>query len=412
MELKFLKDIKKKNLKDATIIVRSTAIKNNNVEIKEALKKDIPVYDRAEMLANIVALKKNIVVTGSHGKTTTTSIVAKILTAANLDPTIINGGVINYINTNAKFGKGNWTVLEADESDGSFLKLPINYSIVTNLDKEHLDFYKSFSKLENAFIKFLNKTPPIGKTFVCLDDLNIRKILKKIKIKNFSTFGFNKNADFKILNVRYKKNSTLFNLSGKLNDEKINLKNISINLLGDHNVLNAAAAISLCLNLGIKKKVIINSIYKFSGVQRRMTKLFTKNQNEFYDDYAHHPTEISSVISGVKKVASNRKIVTVFQPHRYSRVNLLKTDFSKAFLKSDIVILCPIYSAGEKKDKKYKSIDFAKLISKNSKTQVIIIKDKIELFQYLGKNLFKDEIVIAMGAGSISNWMKELEKKI
>ena len=143
-----------------------------------------------------------------------------------------------------------------------------------------------------------------------------------------------------------------------------------------------------------------------------MTKLFTKNQNEFYDDYAHHPTEISSVISGVKKVASNRKIVTVFQPHRYSRVNLLKTDFSKAFLKSDIVILCPIYSAGEKKDKKYKSIDFAKLISKNSKTQVIIIKDKIELFQYLGKNLFKDEIVIAMGAGSISNWMKELEKKI
>ena len=143
-----------------------------------------------------------------------------------------------------------------------------------------------------------------------------------------------------------------------------------------------------------------------------MTKLFTKNQNEFYDDYAHHPTEISSVISGVKKVASNRKIVTVFQPHRYSRVNLLKKDFSKAFLKSDIVILCPIYSAGEKKDKKYKSIDFAKLISKNSKTQVIIIKDKIELFQYLGKNLFKDEIVIAMGAGSISNWMKELEKKI
>ncbi len=410
--IKIFKGHKKKNLKDATIIVRSTAIKNNNVEIKEALKKDIPVYDRAEMLANIVALKKNIVVTGSHGKTTTTSIVAKILTAANLDPTIINGGVINYINTNAKFGKGNWTVLEADESDGSFLKLPINYSIVTNLDKEHLDFYKSFSKLENAFIKFLNKTPPIGKTFVCLDDLNIRKILKKIKIKNFSTFGFNKNADFKILNVRYKKNSTLFNLSGKLNDEKINLKNISINLLGDHNVLNAAAAISLCLNLGIKKKVIINSIYKFSGVQRRMTKLFTKNQNEFYDDYAHHPTEISSVISGVKKVASNRKIVTVFQPHRYSRVNLLKTDFSKAFLKSDIVILCPIYSAGEKKDKKYKSIDFAKLISKNSKTQVIIIKDKIELFQYLGKNLFKDEIVIAMGAGSISNWMKELEKKI
>ena len=403
----------KLNISKATIVVKSSAIKNNNIEIKEAKRKKLPIYERAEMLANIVAMKKNIIITGSHGKTTTTSLVAKILSEAKLDPTIINGGVINSIKNNAKFGNGDWAVLEADESDGSFLKLPINYSIVTNLDHEHLDYYKKYKNLQKAFIKFINKTPPIGKSFICLDSLNLKKILKKIKTKNYSTYGFEQKTDYYIKNVRYKIDNTKFDVIAKnLNGKKKILKNILIKLIGKHNVLNATAAISVCLNLGIDSKTIKKALVNFTGVQRRMTKIFVKNKNEFYDDYAHHPTEISSVLQGVKKISKNRKIISVFQPHRFSRVKSLKKKFSLAFKESDLVILCPIYSAGEKNDKKYNFLNFSKMISKNSKTQVINIKDDLDLCKYFKKNLIKDEIIIGMGAGSISTWMRQLKNRL
>ena len=403
----------KLNISKATIVVKSSAIKNNNIEIKEAKRKKLPIYERAEMLANIVAMKKNIIITGSHGKTTTTSLVAKILSEAKLDPTIINGGVINSIKNNAKFGNGDWAVLEADESDGSFLKLPINYSIVTNLDHEHLDYYKKYKNLQKAFIKFINKTPPIGKSFICLDSLNLKKILKKIKTKNYSTYGFEQKTDYYIKNVRYKIDNTKFDVIVKnLNGKKKILKNILIKLIGKHNVLNATAAISVCLNLGIDSKTIKKALVNFTGVQRRMTKIFVKNKNEFYDDYAHHPTEISSVLQGVKKISKNRKIISVFQPHRFSRVKSLKKKFSLAFKESDLVILCPIYSAGEKNDKKYNFLNFSKMISKNSKTQVINIKDDLDLCKYFKKNLIKDEIIIGMGAGSISTWMRQLKNRL
>ncbi len=403
----------KKNVSKATIIVRSSAIKKNNIEIKEGIKKKLPIYERAEMLANIVSLKKNIIVTGSHGKTTTTSLIAKILSEAKLDPTIINGGVINSIKNNAKLGKGEWAVLEADESDGSFLKLPINYSVVTNLDKEHLDFYKNYENLENAFIKFINKTPPIGKTMLCLDSLNLRKIIGKINSKNYLTYGFDKNANYQIININYKLGKTSFSLKVKSSGKKkLLIKNILLNLIGKHNVLNATASIAICLNLGININIIKNALKNFSGVQRRLTKIFIKNQREFYDDYAHHPTEISSVLDGLKTVYKNRKIITIFQPHRYSRIKNLKREFASSFSMSDVVVLCPIYAAGEKKDKSFKQISFAKSIAKLSKSQVILIKDELELIKYLNKNLIKNEIVIGMGAGSISKWMHNLKDRL
>ena len=198
--IKILLGHSKKNISQATIIVKSSAIKKNNIEIIASKKKKLPIYERVEMLSNIVALKKNIIITGSHGKTTTTSLVAKILSEAKLDPTIINGGVINSIKNNAKLGKGEWAVLEADESDGSFLKLPINYSVVTNIDKEHIDFYKNYQNLKKAFVKFLNKTPPIGKAVVCLDDFDLKKILKEVKTKNYLTYGFDSKSNYQILN--------------------------------------------------------------------------------------------------------------------------------------------------------------------------------------------------------------------
>ena len=266
-----------KNLKGATIIVKSTAIKNNNIEIKFAKKNKIPIYERAEVLADAVSLKKNIIITGSHGKTTTTSLVAKILTDQKLDPTVINGGVINSIRSNAKLGKGNWAILEADESDGSFLKLPINYSIVTNIDYEHLDYYKNYSNLEKSFIEFINKTPPTGKSVICSDNKNIKKILKRIKNKNIVTYGENSQADYKVSKIKYNYESTNFNLSFKDKNKNLKtIKNINVKLLGKHNVLNAAAALIVCLNLGVNHNTIKKSLKNFSGVQRRMTKFFPK----------------------------------------------------------------------------------------------------------------------------------------
>ena len=402
-----------KNIKNATIVVRSSAIKDSNVEIKQAKKRKIPIYSRAEVLANVVALKKNIIITGSHGKTTTTSLVAKILSDQKLDPTIINGGVINSFNSNAKLGKGDWAILEADESDGSFLKLPFNYSIVTNIDLEHIDYYKNFKNLKNAFIQFINKTPPIGKSLICIDNKNINKILVKIKNKNILTYGFNKKADYRIQSPRYSSTYSIFDLYYKsLDNKKKLIKNINLKLIGEHNVLNACAAISVCINLGVKNHIIKKALKNFSGVQRRMTKVFSKNKNDFYDDYAHHPTEISSILEGVSNVNDKRKIISIFEPHRYSRILSLKKEFSKCFFKSDMVIICPLYSAGEKKDSKFNLINFANSISKNSKTQVIIVKTELELIKYFKRNLTSNEIIIGMGAGSISKWMIGLKSSL
>ncbi len=411
--VKFFLGQKKKNIKNATILVKSSAIKINNQEIKEAKKRKLPIYERAEMLANIVSLKKNIIISGSHGKTTTTSLVSKILLESNLDPTIINGGVINSIKNNAKHGKGEWAVLEADESDGSFLKLPMHYSIVTNIDKEHIDYYKNYKNLEDSFLQFINKTPPIGKCFLCIDDKNIKRLRKKIKTKNILTYGFTSIADYQIIKPKYNITNCKFDLVVKnfLGKKKI-FKNIIVNLIGKHNILNSVAAISVCLNLGIKIETIKNALFKFTGVQRRMTKIFEKNKNEFYDDYAHHPTEINSVLEGIKKVANKKKITSVFQPHRFSRVNLLKKEFSKSFKFSDRVILCPVYAAGEKKSNSFDLRKFGKMISLNSVVEVIIIKNEKEFKNFFKKNLIKNEIIIGMGAGSISHWMRDLKNTL
>ena len=336
--------------------------------------------------------------------------VGKILSDQKLDPTIINGGVINSLKSNAKLGKGDWAILEADESDGSFLKLPINYSIVTNIDYEHLDYYKKFSNLENSFVKFINKTPPTGKAIICIDNIYIRKLLNKIKNRNIITYGESPKANFQVKINKFNTDSTNFNLNFRDKEKKDkNIKNISIKLLGKHNVLNAAAALIVCLHLGANLEQAKKSLKNFSGVQRRMTKVFSKNENDFYDDYAHHPTEISSILEGVHKVNTKRKIISVFEPHRYSRVQSLKNEFSKCFSKSGLVIVCPLYAAGERKKNNFDLIKFADLISQNSKTQVIIVKNIIELSKFLKRSLVSNEIIIGMGAGLISKWMTELK---
>ena len=402
-----------KNLKKATMIVISSAIKKNNKELKAAKLKKLPVFKRGEMLANIVALKKNIVVTGSHGKTTTTSLVANILVEAGLDPTVINGGVINSLKNNAQLGKGEWAVIESDESDGSFLKLPITYSIVTNIDKEHLDYYGSFERLKKSFRSFIDKTPSFGKSLICIDENNLKSLLSKCKTNNFFTYGFEKNSNYQITNVKREINYSIFDLRLKFTGNKIyKIKNIKVNLIGDHNISNATAAIAIALNLGIQISKIKQALKKFLGIQRRFTKVFTIKKREFYDDYAHHPTEIRAVIKGARQVYKDRKIICVFQPHRYSRVKFLKNEFALSFRSIDAVVLCPVYSAGEKIKHNFNQNSFSQLISKKSKTQVINIKDQKELKNYFKKNLLDNEMVICMGAGSISNWIKEIGNEL
>ena len=399
-----------KNIKSATILVVSSAIKKNNPELIEARRKQLPIYKRGEMLAHIVSLTKNIVVTGSHGKTTTTSLLASIFSKTNLDPTIINGGVLNSLKNSAKLGKSEWCILEADESDGSFIKVPSTYSIVTNIDREHMDYYRSMSDLKNLFIEFLNKVPSFGKSFVCIDDKNNNEILKKINIKNYYTYGTNPKSQFHIKNIKQIKDFSEFDLSIRLPGKRaITIIKIKIPLLGIHNIRNSTAAAAVAITIGISKIIIKKGLKEFKGVQRRFNKIFTYRETSFYDDYAHHPTEISSILEGVSNVSTGRKIVSIFEPHRYSRVLSLKNEFSKCFSKSSVVIICPLYAAGEKKNSKFNLIKFANLISKNSKTQVIIVKNEIELSRYFKKNLISNEIIIGMGAGAISKWIAGLK---
>ena len=404
---------KKQNIKNSTIIVISSAIKNNNPEFIEAKKKNLPIYKRGEMLAHIVSLNKNIVVVGSHGKTTTTSLVTSIFQKSKIDPTIINGGVINSIKNSAKLGKSDWSILEADESDGSFVSISPTYSIITNIDREHMDFYKSMNDLKNYFINFINKVPSIGKSFICLDDKINKEIIKKLKNKNYYTYGFHRNSNFKILNVKRNIDFTEYDLSINLpNKKKILIKNIKIPLLGNHNILNSVAALAVAMSVGIPVTKIKLGLKSFKGVQRRFNKVFTYKGIDFYDDYAHHPTEIKEVLNGVKEVYKGFKKVCIFQPHRISRLSDLRKDFSLAFKNADEVILCPIYTAGEKIKLSFNYQNFAKEIIKNSNVKVFMVENQFQIAKFIKQTFYGKKIVIGMGAGSISSWMKELPKLI
>ena len=400
---------KKQNLKNATIAVISSAIKKNNPEMIEAKRKNLPIISRGKMLAHIVSLMKNIVVVGSHGKTTTTSLVASIFQKTKLDPTIINGGVINSINNTAKLGKSDWSILEADESDGSFIHIPPTYSIITNIDREHMDFYKSMEDLKKYFIQFIEKVPSFGKSFICIDDKINNEIVKNLKNKNFYTYGTSNKSNFLIKNINQSIKFSVFDLHVNVpNKKKIIIKKIKIPLLGIHNIKNSVGAAAVALTVGISVKDIKKGLLNFRGVQRRFNKIFTYNNVDFYDDYAHHPTEIKVVLEGVGQVYKDYEKICVFQPHRISRLKDLKKEFSYSFKDADTVILCPIYTAGEKIRLGFNYNNFAKKIIENSKVKLFLVNNNNQLANYLKNNIYGKKIVIGMGAGSISNWMRNL----
>ena len=404
----------KKNIQNSTILVISSAIKKSNAEILIAKRKQLPIYKRGDMLAHVVSLlNKNIVVAGSHGKTTTTSLVSGIFAKTKLDPTIINGGVLNSFNNSAKLGKSDWCILESDESDGSFIKISPTYSIITNIDQEHMDYYKSLSNLKTLFIKFIEKTPSFGKSFICFDDKNNKEIIKQIKIRNFHTYGTDNKSQFCIKNILQTKEFSKFNIDIKLPGKKnYIINNIKIPLLGIHNIRNATAAVAVASTIGISSKIIKEALKEFKGVQRRFNKIFTFKEATFFDDYAHHPTEIRELLKGVREVYKKKEIICVFQPHRISRLNDLKNEFSLSFKKADSVILCPVYLAGEKLKLDFNYLNFAKKIIRNSQVNVFLVKNELQLARHVKQNIYGKKIVIGMGAGSISGWIRNLPKLI
>ena len=403
----------RENINKATIIVISSAIKNNNPEVLFAKKKQLPIYKRGDMLGHITSLTKNITVVGSHGKTTTTSLISGIFSKTKLDPTIINGGVINSLDNSARLGKSKWSILELDESDGSFIKVLPTYSIITNIDREHMDYYKSMDNLFRLFQEFIGKVPSFGKSFICLDDKNNKNLIEKIKFKNFYTYGINKKSQFQIKNIYQSKCYSKFDLNIQLQSKKNTLiKNIKIPLIGLHNIRNATAAVAVSWTIGISKDIIKKGLNEFKGVHRRFNKIFKFRGVEFFDDYAHHPTEIKEVLNGVKDVYKEESIICIFQPHRISRLKDLKKEFTFSFKKADQVILCPVYTAGEKIKLGFNYYNFAQNIGKNSKVKIFLVKDQLSLAKFIKQNIYGKKIVIGMGAGSISNWIKNLPNLI
>ena len=390
----------KKNIGNVNAVVYSSAVNQNNPEIKEAKKNKIPIVSRADMLGELMKNKKCIAVAGSHGKTTTTSLVGNILESGKLDPTIVNGGIINSISKNNKFGKGEWMVVEADESDGSFLKLPHQISIITNLDIEHLDYYKSPENLNLAFEQFIKNLPFYGISIVNEDDKNLKKlILKNDTRKIISYSNKNKNANVCIKEVILLKNYSEFKLKFNSPINKFSgTHSYKIKAIGLHNIYNATASIIAGLLVGVNNNYIKSALINNIGVKRRFTHIGKINLSNIYDDYAHHPTEILATLKGAKQV--NKNIIVVFQPHRYSRTKILFNEFVNVLSKINRLYLLETYSAGEKKIKGFETKDIYNKLKKLKRKVTYIEKENLNKIIY--SETYRRNIIIFMGAGSIS----------
>ncbi len=394
---------KKENLSGAKIVVVSSAINDENIELIEARSRSIPVVRRAEMLAELMRLKSNVAIAGTHGKTTTTSMVAAVLEAGKLDPTVVNGGIIQAYGSNARLGKGDWMIVEADESDGTLVKIPITIGVVTNLDPEHLEHYGTFNHLKKTFLKFLENIPFYGVGICCLDHPVVRNLISQIRDRRILTYGFHEEADFVIQNLHYSKRKARFNICDRSRARKIILE---LPMYGNHNVSNAAAAVSVGLHLNVAPALIKFALKNFKGVKRRFTKICTWNNIEIIDDYAHHPVEISAVLSAARQYSSGR-VIAIHQPHRYTRLESLMDDFCMCFDEADIVGITPVYAAGELP---LKGVTSDTLISRlnSAGDKAFHVEDEIGLRDFLKYHGTPGDIFVCLGAGSISQWANRL----
>jgi UDP-N-acetylmuramate--alanine ligase len=384
------------HISDADVVVTSSAVGHDNPEVLAAKQASIPVIPRAEMLAELMRLKFSIAVAGAHGKTTTTSIVASVLAQGGLDPTVVIGGKLKSVGTNAVLGQGDFIVAEADESDGSFLKYSPTIAVVTNIDREHLDFYQDLDAIKSVFLDFIDRIPFYGLAVLCLDNESIQDLIPEIK-KRYTTYGMSAQADFQIKDVEFEKRRSRFSIY----KEGQKLGNITLNLPGIHNVYNATASIAVGIELDVPFAAIQTALETLEGVQRRLEVKGEVNGITVVDDYGHHPTEIKITLEAVEKCWPDSRKVVVFQPHRYSRTQALFDDFTRSFYQSDVLLVLPIYAAGEKRIEGLSSQDLCEGIKAHGHKEVFCATDMKKALAYLKKNLKPGDMLLTLGAGDV-----------
>ncbi len=387
---------KEKQIKGADVVVISSAVRPDNPEVLAAGKASIPVIPRAEMLAELMRLKYSIAVSGAHGKTSTTSIIASVLEEGGLDPTVVIGGRLISEGTNAVLGKGDFIVAEADESDGSFLKFSPTIAVVTNIDREHLDFYKDLEEIKSVFLNFIDRIPFYGLSVLCLDNEPIQDLIPSIK-KRFITYGMNSQADLIARQISFKGPKATFKVFFR--DDL--LGDITLNLPGKHNINNALSSIAVGIELGLPFDVIKTALETHKGVARRLEKKGEKNSISVMDDYGHHPTEIKTTLSAIRESWPEKRLIVAFQPHRYTRTKALFNDFSRAFYQSDTLLVLPIYAAGENEIKGITANALAEAIGAHGHKSVIMAENSEKAVSLLKGLLKEGDIFLTMGAGDI-----------
>ncbi len=407
------------NLDEAAVVVCSSAIKDSNPEVEEAALRRLPRVKRAEMLAELMRMQKTVAVAGTHGKTTTTSMVAALLDSGGIDPTVINGGIINRYGSNARLGKSDWWVIEADESDGSFLRLDGTIAVVTNIDPEHLEHYGSFDKVKDAFVAFIENVPFYGLAVMCVDHPEVQNILSRIRDRRVVTYGFSALADVRADNVVPVPGGTRFDVVVLERDgSRRTIAGLFLPMPGRHNVQNALAALAVGLELGLDDEAILRGFERFEGVKRRFTKVGEVDGATVIDDYAHHPTEIRAVLSAAREGASatsgtgdgaaGGRVIAVMQPHRFSRLEALMEEFQNAFNDADVVFVTPVYAAGEEPIEGVDAQALADGLRAHGHRMVRAIPDLDELCRDLRDLAADGDMIICMGAGDITKWAAAL----
>ncbi|MDP4796326.1 MAG: UDP-N-acetylmuramate--L-alanine ligase [Rhodospirillales bacterium] len=401
------------NITDASVIVISSAVKSGNPEVQAAREKLIPVVRRAEMLGELMRLKWSIAIGGTHGKTTTTSLIAAMLEAADMDPTVINGGIINAWGSNARLGDGEWMVCEADESDGTFLKLPAAIAVVTNIDPEHLDHYGTFDNLRKAFVDFVENIPFYGFAALCIDHAEVQAMIPRVSDRRIITYGFSPQADVRAENVASVTGGTTFDviISNRKTGESRVIKGLKLAMYGSHNVLNALAAVSIASEMGLSDAVLNKTFSEFKGVKRRFTQTGIVDGITIIDDYGHHPVEIAAVLKAARGVTKDH-VIAVVQPHRYTRLRDLFEDFCACFNDADAVIVTDVYPAGEAP---IAGIDQAALVAglrERGHRTVIALEGPDALAGTISEMAGSGDFVVCLGAGSISAWANALPDQL
>jgi UDP-N-acetylmuramate--alanine ligase len=397
------------NLGDAEVIVVSSAIKRDNPELKAARERLLPVVRRAEMLAELMRLKSAIAVGGTHGKTTTTSLIAALLDAGGLDPTVINGGIINAYGSNARMGAGEWMVVEADESDGTFVKLPADIAVVTNIDPEHLDHYGTFDRVRDAFRQFVENVPFYGFAVMCADHPEVQALVGRIEDRRIITYGANPQADVRYTDLRTESAFSRFTaiIHDRMTGETQRIENLSLSMPGKHNVQNAIAAIAVAHQLGIGAQAIRSGLSSFAGVSRRFTRTGVWNGVQIIDDYAHHPVEIAAVLAAARS-ASEGRVVAVVQPHRFSRLRDLFDSFCTAFNVADTVFVAPVYPAGEQPIPGYDRDALVEGLRLRGHRDARPLEGPEALPAAIAATVRPGDMVVLLGAGNITQWANAL----